>query len=86
MVTKTKVVVVDSDAIFAIYNPDDLLNAQATETFQKLIAQDTANLSNFCFIRSCFTLSRVLPTYSYCKTYRDDEKGSNTNMLLILIL
>lgn len=35
----TKSVVVDSDAIFAIYNPNDPLNKQATKTFQQLITQ-----------------------------------------------
>mgnify|MGYP001592502687 CR=1 FL=1 len=34
-----KIVVVDSDAIFAIYNPNDPLNAKAVKTFQKLITQ-----------------------------------------------
>ena len=35
----TKTVVVDSDAIFALYNPNDPLNAKATKTFQQLITQ-----------------------------------------------
>ena len=34
-----KTVVVDSDAIFAIYNPNDSLNATVTRTFQQLIIQ-----------------------------------------------
>lgn len=34
-----KIVVVDSDAIFAIYNPNDPLNTQATQTFKELISQ-----------------------------------------------
>jgi len=33
-------VVVDSDAIFAIYNPDDPLNTRATKTFQQLIENE----------------------------------------------
>ena len=33
----TKTVVVDSDAIYAIYNPEDPLNSRATKTFQQLI-------------------------------------------------
>lgn len=33
----TKVIIVDSDSIFAIYNPNDPLNTKATKTFQKLI-------------------------------------------------
>ena len=32
-------VIVDSDAIYALYNPQDPLNARATETFQQLINQ-----------------------------------------------
>ena len=32
-----KTVVVDSDAIYAIYNPEDPLNSRATKTFQQLI-------------------------------------------------
>lgn len=35
-----KVVVVDSDSIFALYNPNDPLNAKATRTFQQLITQN----------------------------------------------
>lgn len=35
-----KTVVVDSDAIFAIYNPDDPLNTRVTKTFQKLIENE----------------------------------------------
>ncbi len=35
----TKTVVVDSDAIFALYNPNDPLNAKATRTFRQLITQ-----------------------------------------------
>lgn len=35
-----KTVVVDSDAIFAIYNPNDPLNTRATKTFQELIENE----------------------------------------------
>ncbi|HBQ50532.1 hypothetical protein A3B42_00485 [Candidatus Daviesbacteria bacterium RIFCSPLOWO2_01_FULL_38_10] len=34
-----KKVVVDSDAIFALYNPNDPLNARVTMTFEQLIKQ-----------------------------------------------
>lgn len=34
-----KTVVVDSDSIFAIYNPNDPLNEKATRTFRQLITQ-----------------------------------------------
>lgn len=33
-------VVVDSDAIYALYNPNDPLNVQALNTFQQLIEQE----------------------------------------------
>lgn len=36
----TKIVVIDSDAIFALYNPNDALHLQATKTFEQLIVQD----------------------------------------------
>lgn len=35
-----KTVVVDSDAIYAIYNPDDPLNIRATKTLQELIENE----------------------------------------------
>jgi predicted nucleic acid-binding protein len=34
-----KCVVIDSDAIFALYNPNDPLNDRATRTFEQLITQ-----------------------------------------------
>lgn len=34
-----KTVVVDSDAIFALYNPNDPLNTKATKSFQQLITR-----------------------------------------------
>lgn len=36
----SKKVVVDSDAIFALYNPKDSLNSRATTTFSQLIDRD----------------------------------------------
>jgi len=39
MADMTKLVVVDSDAIFALYNPNDPLNIKALKTFQKLLEQ-----------------------------------------------
>ena len=35
-----KTLIVDSDAIYAIYNSDDPLNSKATKTFQKLIENE----------------------------------------------
>ena len=37
-----KKVVVDSDSIFAIYNPNDPLNSQSTRTFQQLAVEGFA--------------------------------------------
>src|SRR3989344_3629504 len=58
-----KIVVVDSDAIFAIYNPNDPLNTQATKTFQQLIAQGFALIYPTSVIFEVISLfQRVLPT------------------------
>lgn len=35
-----KIVIVDSDAIFALYNPNDPLNVKAAKVFQHLISED----------------------------------------------
>ena len=59
----TKCVVVDSDAIFAIYNPNDPLNKQATQTFQQLIAQGFALIYPTSVLFEVISLfQRVLPT------------------------
>lgn len=59
----TKSVVVDSDAIFAIYNPNDPLNKQATQTFQQLIAQEYTLIYPTPVIFEVISLfQRVLPT------------------------
>lgn len=58
-----KVVVVDSDSIFAIYNPNDPLNAQATQTFQQLITQSFQLIYPTSVIFEVVSLfQRVLPT------------------------
>src|SRR3990167_4255285 len=58
-----KIVVVDSDAIFAIYNPNDPLNTQATQTFQQLIAQGFALIYPTSVLFEIISLfQRVLPT------------------------
>lgn len=60
-----KTVVVDSDPIFALYNPNDPLNAKATRTFQQLIIRNFKLVyptSVFFEIVSLF--QRVLPTPS----------------------
>lgn len=56
-------VVVDSDAIFALYNPNDPLNTQATQTFQKLIEADCQLIYPASVILEIVSLfQRVLPT------------------------
>ena len=58
-----KSVVVDSDSIFAIYNPNDPLNKQATQTFQQLIVQGFQLIYPTSVIFEVISLfQRVLPT------------------------
>lgn len=58
-----KTVVVDSDAIFAIYNPNDPLNKQATQTFKELISQGFQLIYPTSVIFEVISLfQRVLPT------------------------
>lgn len=60
-----KTVVVDSDAIFALYNPNDPLNQRATQTFQQLIAQNYQLLYPTSVTFEVVSLfQRVLPTPS----------------------
>lgn len=59
----TKTVVVDSDSIFAIYNPNDPLNTKATKTFKQLIAQDYQFVYPTSVLFEVISLfQRVLPT------------------------
>lgn len=58
-----KTVVVDSDAIFAIYNPNDPLNKKATQTFQQLATQGYQFIYPTSVIFEVISLfQRVLPT------------------------
>lgn len=58
-----KGIVVDSDAIFALYNPNDPLNTRATHTFQQLIAQDFQLIYPTSVLFEIISLfQRVLPT------------------------
>ena len=58
-----KIVVVDSDAIFALYNPNDPLNKQATQTLQQLIAQGFALIyPSSVLFEVVLLFQRVLPT------------------------
>lgn len=59
----SKTVVVDSDAIFAIYNPNDPLNTKATKTFQQLIMQGYKLVYPSSVLFEVVSLfQRVLPT------------------------
>lgn len=59
----TKIVVVDSDAIFAIYNPNDPLNEEATRTYQQLITQGYQLIYPTSVVFEVISLfQRVLPS------------------------
>lgn len=59
----TKTVVVDSDAIFAIYNPNDPLHTKALKTFEKLIREDYHIVYPTSVLFEAVSLfQRVLPT------------------------
>ncbi len=58
-----KTVVVDSDSIFAIYNPNDPLNSKATKTFRQLISQGYQLIYPTSVLFEVVSLfQRVLPT------------------------
>lgn len=58
-----KTVVVDSDSIFAIYNPNDPLNEKATQTFHQLITQGFELIYPGSVLFEVVSLfQRVLPT------------------------
>lgn len=58
-----KIVIVDSDAIFAIYNPNDPLSVQAIHTFKELITQGYQLMYPTSVIFEVVSLfQRVLPT------------------------
>ncbi|MBI2326951.1 PIN domain-containing protein [Candidatus Curtissbacteria bacterium] len=71
-----KSVVVDSDAIFAIYNPNDPLNTQATQTFQQLIAREFQLIYPVTVLFEVISLfQRVLPTPAVTKKLIDMIKN-----------
>lgn len=58
-----KAVIVDSDAIFALYNPNDPLNEKATKTFEKLVTEGYQFIYPTSVIFEIVSLfQRVLPT------------------------
>ena len=64
----SKKVVVDSDAIFALYNPNDPLNARVTMTFEQLIKQGFGLIYPTSVLFEVVSLfQRVLPTPTVTK-------------------
>jgi predicted nucleic acid-binding protein len=58
-----KTVIVDSDAIFALYNPNDPLNGKAINTLAKLIAENYQLIYPTSVLFEVISLfQRVLPT------------------------
>lgn len=79
-----KVVVVDSDSIFAIYNPNDPLNATATNTFQQLITQGFQLIYPTSVLFEVISLfQRVLPTPTVTKKIIEMIKN---NTLLVYVV
>lgn len=67
-----KTVVVDSDAIFALYNPNDPLNAIATRTFRQLLTQRFQLIYPASVIFEIVSLfQRVLPSSTLTKKLID---------------
>jgi len=63
MANMTKEIVVDSDAIFALFNPNDPLNKKATRTFRQLLDQGYQLIYPTSVIFEVVSLfQRVLPT------------------------
>lgn len=79
-----KIVVVDSDAIFALYNPNDPLNKKVSKTFQKLITQGYQLFYPTSVIFEVISLfQRVLPTPTVTTKLMDIIK--NDQMLISII-
>ncbi len=68
----TKTVVVDSDAIYALYNPNDPLNKTATETFKQLAVQGFILIYPSSVIFEVISLfQRVLPSPAVTEKLRN---------------
>lgn len=64
----TNSVIVDSDAIFALYNPNDPLHTQAIKTFEQLVAQGYQLIYPTSVLFEVVSLfQRVLPTPTVTK-------------------
>lgn len=84
MANMVKTVVVDSDAIFAIYNPNDPLNAQATQTFHELVNKGYQLIYPTSVIFEVISLfQRVLPTPTV--TAKLTEMIRNDQMLVEVV-
>lgn len=79
-----KIIVVDSDAIFAIYNPNDPLNAKAIKTFHQLITQGYQLIYPVSVLFEVISLfQRVLPTPTVTTKLKEMIK---TDQILIHVI
>ncbi len=77
-------VVVDSDSIFALYNPNDSLNVKATRTFRQLITQNFQLIYPTSVLFEIISLfQRVLPTPTV--THKLIGMIKNDSMLLHVV-
>lgn len=67
-----KVVVVDSDSIYALYNPNDPLHSKAARTFKQLIVQDFKLIYPISVLFEIISLfQRVLPAPTVTAKFRE---------------
>lgn len=79
-----KAVVVDSDSLFAIYNPNDPLNTKALKTFQQLIVAGYQLIYPASVLFEVISLfQRVLPTPTVTKKLVEMIK--NDQILIFVI-
>ncbi|MBU4016878.1 PIN domain-containing protein [Patescibacteria group bacterium] len=79
-----KRIVVDSDAIFAIYNPNDPLNRKATKTLQYLITEEYQLVYPTSVLFEVVSLfQRVLPTPKI--TAKLIEMVTNDQLLIYVV-
>lgn len=80
----SKTVVVDSDAIFAIFNPNDPLNSQAKKTYQQLIVRGYQLIHPTSVLFEVVSLfQRVLPNQTV--TTKLVEMIKNDQILIYVI-
>ena len=79
-----KTVVVDSDSLFAIYNPNDPLNTKALKTFQKLIVEGYQLIYPTSVLFEVISLfQRVLPTPTVTKKLLEMIKNDQIFIFVI---